>query len=106
MGWHDLTVEQTYFEEAEPFVFDSPDTYTDAEAPIASTRTYDWNHSIGEIVTALLTHGLRLDRLEEHDWTVYPRYPWLKKTDDGRWVPPPDAVRVPLSFTLTATKVA
>lgn len=100
----DLTVEHTYFEEAEPFVDDFDGTYTDASTLIANTRTYEWNHSIGEIVTAVLANGLHLDRLEEHDWTVSPRYPWLERSNDGRWLTPHGATRVPLSFTLTATK--
>ena len=37
--------------------------------------TYEWNHGLGEIVSALLDAGLRLTRLEEHDsvpWDAQP----------------------------------
>lgn len=104
LSWEDLRVETSYFEEQKPFVDDSAKTYTDGDTTITSTRVYEWNHSVGEIVTAVLGHGMGIDSLAEHDWTVYGRYPWLIKTDDGRWRPPPGAVRVPLSLTLTATK--
>jgi hypothetical protein len=70
-------------------------------APIASRRSYEWNHGIGETVTALIRHGLRLEWLVEHDWTGYPRFPWLLQRGEGQWAPP-GAPRVPLTFSLLA----
>jgi SAM-dependent methyltransferase len=99
-----LEVEHTYFEEAEPFVDDSDATYTDAPRPVASVRSYEWNHSIGEIVTALVGAGLRVDWLTEHDWTVWPRFPWLVPNADGEWTTPPHMARMPLTFSLVATR--
>jgi SAM-dependent methyltransferase len=99
-----LAVEYTYFEESEPFIEDSDVTYTDAERPIENQRTYEWNHSLGEIVTALLSRGLVVDCLVEHDWTVWPRFSWLVRTEDGQWTMPPGMPRIPLTFTLVATK--
>jgi SAM-dependent methyltransferase len=60
-------VAHAYFEQAEPEVDDAGVSYTDADRPIAHARTYQWNHGLGEVVTALIRHGLRLDRLVEHD---------------------------------------
>lgn len=97
-------IEYSYFEEDGPFVDDSALTYTDAYRPLTATRSYEWNHSLGEIVNAVIGHGLRVDRLKEHDWTVWRRYPWLQEDDQGRWCPPRDRARFPLSFTLLATK--
>ncbi len=100
----DLRLEHTYFEEAQPYVDDVDITYTDGDARISSRRTYEWNHSMGEIVTAVARQGLTVDSLSEHDWTVWPRFPWLVETADGRWGVPPDRPRLPLSFTLLASK--
>jgi SAM-dependent methyltransferase len=99
-------VEHTYFEESEPYVDDSGETYTDADLPIASVRTYEWNHGLGEIVTALIGNGLRIDRLVEHDWTVWKRFPWLVGDSEGNWRSPEGMPRMPLTFTLQATKVS
>jgi SAM-dependent methyltransferase len=95
-----------YFEEAEPFVWDSDQTYTDATRRIEHGRTYEWNHSIGEIVTALVDHGLTIDRLEEHDWTVCQLRPWLVESEPGRWRAKPGSPRLPLSFSLLAHRRA
>jgi len=99
----DLRFQYSYFEEAQPASYDDATTYTDGDAPLANTRTYEWNHSLGEIVTAVLAHGLQIDQLTEHDWTTYPRFPWLIQTGERRWRSPTERPRVPLSFTLLAS---
>jgi SAM-dependent methyltransferase len=96
----------SYFEEPEPFVDDSEATYTDAERPIANQRTYEWNHGLGETITALLDHGLRLRWLVEHDWTVWQRFPWLVRDDEGHWTTPAGVPRMPLTFSLLAERPA
>src|SRR5207249_3035329 len=59
-----------------------------------------------EQCAGLLAPGLRLDRREEHDWTAWPRFPWLLQNAEGNWTNPPDMPRVALSFSLLACKPA
>jgi SAM-dependent methyltransferase len=98
-------LEHTYFEEPDPYVDDSEETYTDADGPLVNVRSYEWNHSLGQVVTALVERGLRLDTLEEHDWTVHQQFPWLIETAPGHWTTPPGRSRLPLSFTVVATRM-
>jgi SAM-dependent methyltransferase len=102
LGDHDAVFEFSYFEEAEGVMFDDGAMYTDGPALVEDRQTFEWNHSIGEIVNALLNEGLILDSLIEHDWTRYRRFPWLEVDDDGRWASPTHRPRIPLSFTLQA----
>ena len=83
-----------------------PGTYADATATEAlpGDTTYGWNHGLGEIVGAVLARGLRVDHLDEHDWTSFRRYPWLVETAEELFVVPEGRLRVPLSFTLLATR--
>ncbi|HVA52961.1 MAG TPA: class I SAM-dependent methyltransferase [Acidimicrobiales bacterium] len=91
-----------YFEEIDrPYVDDGAFTYTDGEG-LRSTRTYEWNHSLGEVVSALRARGLVLDSLTEHDWTVFQQYPWLVESTTGHFVVPEGRPRVPLTFTVLA----
>jgi SAM-dependent methyltransferase len=107
LSYHEpLALEWSYFEETEPWVEESEGTYTDGDVKLANTRTFEWNHSLGEIVTALLAQDLQLTHLEEHDWTVFHRHPSLQEQPDGRWTLAPGSVRIPLSYTLMATKRA
>jgi SAM-dependent methyltransferase len=97
-------VEHTYFEEPDPYVDDSDQTYTDAGQPLAHVRSYEWNHGLGQVVTALIERGLRIDALVEHDWTVHQQFPWLVETAPGLWTTPPGRPRMPLTFTVVATR--
>lgn len=100
------TLVHTYFEEAEALVDDSGATYTDGGDPggLGHSTVYEWNHSLGEIVTALLDQGLCLQRLSEHDWVTFMRFPFLVPLDAGRWTTPTGRVRLPLSFSLVARR--
>ncbi|MDQ1359829.1 MAG: hypothetical protein QOJ44_206 [Acidimicrobiaceae bacterium] len=101
-----LVIEHGYFETEAPFVDDSDATYTDASRPLVNRRTYDWNHGLGETVTALIDHGMRIDRLEEHNWHVHQQFPWLVELSAGHWVAPPEYPQIPLTFTVVATRSA
>jgi SAM-dependent methyltransferase len=102
LGDGELRIEETYFERGEPFVSDSEVTYTDGDGRLDHQRTYQWNHSIGEVVSALLARGMVLDALHEHPWTDFPRFPFLRVDERGRWAFPVDMPAVPLSFTVLA----
>lgn len=104
MSDDDVVIEHTWFEERDPFVDDAGETYTDGGSGLVNRRTYEWNHGLGETVTALLNHGLVLVSLVEHDWTVWPRFPWLVPADEGRWRLPEGRARFPLSFSLVARR--
>lgn len=102
----ELTIAWTYFEEPVPYRDTPVGSYADPGAgdALAGGETFSWNHGIGETVAALLGRGLRIDRLDEHDWTSFPRFPWLVAADDERYVIPAGRPRVPLSFTLVASR--
>ena len=103
-GGQELLPDRSYFEEAEPVAETSEQTYTDAERPLTATLSYSWNHSLGEIVGALLAEGLALEALIEHDWTSYPRLASMRRVADQRYVLPEGHPRLPLSFTVLARR--
>ena len=88
-----------YFEEPDgPLVSDTDATYTDGPT-LTSTRSFEWNHSLSEIVQALRDEGLLLEMFEEHDWTFFQQYPWLIE-ENGVFRVPADYPSRPLTFTL------
>ena len=90
---------------AEPLRFDEPGTYVPTDAVFEHNKSREWNHGMGEIVTAVLDAGLRLTMLVEHD-----SVPWeaieglMTQADDGEWRLTRFADRLPLSYTLQAVK--
>ncbi|MEO7061320.1 MAG: class I SAM-dependent methyltransferase [Lapillicoccus sp.] len=104
-----LTATYPYFETTEPVVWDEADTYvgpaSHEEHRIEHTTTHSWNHGLGETVTGILRHGLRLDLLEEHDTVPFCPFPGMMTVDDlGEWRMTAHPERFPLSFTIAATK--
>lgn len=100
-----LVVRYPYFETPEPVIFDDPGTYVATEAVIEHGVTHTWNHSIADIVTALLDAGLTLTGLAEHDSVPWEALPGLMTRDiAGEWRLTDNPSRVPCSFTIQAVK--
>ncbi|MFE7564404.1 class I SAM-dependent methyltransferase [Kitasatospora sp. NPDC057500] len=98
------TVEYDYFQ-AEGTVWNEAGTYTDGEmAATVPARTVEWQHGIGEVVSALVAAGLRIEFLHEHDFTVFARFPVLEQDRGYRF--PAGQPRVPLMYSLRAGKPA
>lgn len=103
----DLHLRFPYFERQEPLEWDDEQSYVPTAAALTATKTYEWNHSLGEIVTALIEHGLRIDMLVEHEsvpWEALPGQMTLRA--DGEWALTERSGVAPLSYTLRATKAA
>ena len=102
-----LTLAFPYFEQPVPLEWDDDSTYVEVSAPLQSTRTYEWNRGLGEIVTALLDRGLRIDALIEHDsvpWEALPGRMTLRP--DGEYALTEQPSVMPLSYTIRASKPA
>ena len=100
-----LTLAFPYFEQPAPLEWDDDSTYVEVSAPLQSTRTYEWNRGLGEIVTALLDRGLRIDALIEHDsvpWEALPGRMTLRP--DGEYALAEQPSVMPLSYTIRASK--
>lgn len=98
-----LALAKPYFDAGEPQHYAHTTTYADAEVPADSADTYEWQHSLSEIVQALLDAGLTLTSLAEHTTIPWRALPQMTQTE-GRWALPDGADRLPLTFSLTATK--
>ncbi len=55
-----LKIEYPYFEREQPMTWEEDTSYIqDPDAPkITATRSHQWNHSWGEIISALIRAGL------------------------------------------------
>src|SRR5205823_4839240 len=67
LGDDGRTVQHDYFDAGGQEV-DYQHTYTDGP-PMTNTRQVQWQHPLGEVLTALATAGLRLDFFHEHEVT-------------------------------------
>ena len=94
-----------YFELEEPIVWDEGGTYVETDVEFQHNRTLEWNHGLGEIVTALLDQGLVLETLVEHDsipWDAFPGH--TEELPGGEFRLKDRPWRLPHSYTISATK--
>ncbi len=99
-----LALRHDYLEGRGPRALNSPRTYTDGPPLPTTTITYEWAHGLGEVVTALLSAGLRITVLREIDALPWPRWPWMLPTDAGWWRLPDDRPKLPLLYAVAAVK--
>jgi SAM-dependent methyltransferase len=98
-------LEFPYYEQAEPVVWREETTYG-GEGRVTSPESVEWNHSLAEIVTAVMDAGLELTSLTEHDSVPWDALPGLMVLDPatGEYRLRDRPERLPATFTLTARK--
>lgn len=84
-----------------PFETLALETYADGLA-LPRHSEYNWTWTVGEVVTALASAGLRVERLRELPADVRQRLRSMVRSPDGSWRLPGDPL--PCLFTLIATR--
>lgn len=101
-----VVVADPYFERPEPTIDDEDGTYVETSVSFTHNAAASWNHGLGEIVTALIDHGMQLTGLTEHD-----SVPWealtghMVRDERGEWRLRERPWRLAASYTLQAVKV-
>lgn len=102
-----LVVDHPYFETDEPIVWDGGGTYVETDVEFVHNVTHEWNHGIGEIVTALLHNGMQITMLEEHDtvpWEALPGLMSIVPDTNHEWRLTDRPERLAHTYTLQAVK--
>jgi SAM-dependent methyltransferase len=102
-----LVVEYPYFERDEPTVFDEAGTYVSTDVEFEQTITHEWNHGLGEVISALLAEGMTITALTEHDsvpWEALPGQ--MTKLGNDEWRLTDRPWRLPHSYTLQAVRTS
>jgi len=103
-GASDLVVSRPYFTPDEPLRFEEDGSYADRNAQLEHRVTYSWPHPVGEVVTALIDAGLRIDFLHEFPFTVEEFFPSCVAGPDGTFRLAKHDGSVPLLYSIKATK--
>jgi SAM-dependent methyltransferase len=103
-----LVLEYPYIETADAIVWDEGEegtTYVETDVVFEKNVTHEWNHGLGQIITALLDAGMELTLFEEHDTVPWDALPG-QMTDTGggemRLTDRPN--RLPHTYTIGARK--
>jgi 2-polyprenyl-3-methyl-5-hydroxy-6-metoxy-1,4-benzoquinol methylase len=88
----------------DPIISEVDSTYTGDAARLDCGRIHEWDHPLSDIIGSLLENGLRLDFFHEHELLPWKRFPMMQLTGDRLYSLPPGIPRMPLSFSLKASK--
>ncbi len=93
-----------YFHSEEPIVIEPHvGNYADPDAQITK-REFGWQHSMADIVNALISNGLQIEYLREYPFMTWQGFPTLVEDAEGHWSMPPGQPQLPLSFAIRAHK--
>jgi hypothetical protein len=100
-----VALEFPYFEQTEPQVWDEEGTYVPTDAVFTHNTTHQWNHGLGEIVTAVLDAGLTVTGLVEHQSVPWDAIPGkMTEVGDREWQLTDRPERLPHTYTLQAVR--
>ncbi|MCP5103936.1 MAG: class I SAM-dependent methyltransferase, partial [bacterium] len=97
-----LTVRYPYFHSPTPEKWEAEGSYADRDA-VLEYPSYEWSHSMGDIINALLSAGLQIEFLHEFPYCCYARFPFMERGEDGLWrMNTKD--QIPMMFSIKAGK--
>ena len=100
----ELVVCRPYFTLDEPRRFEEDGSYADRDAQLKHRVTYSWPHPVGDVVTALIDAGLRIDFLHEFPFTTEEFFPSCVAGPEGSFRLDKHDGSVPLLYSIKATK--
>lgn len=101
-----LSVHYPYFHEPEPMRFENEGSYAGPQGDAAHRVTYEWTHSLGDVVNALISAGLRIEFLHEFPYACYQMLPCMVQGPNGWWRLEGKDGCIPMTFSLKARKGA
>ena len=92
----------SYFK-SDPIIETKNTTYTDQSAVQMDTfQEITWNHSLDEVLGALLEVGLTLTHFKEYAYSPYPCFSHIKETSPGQYQIIGLEDKIPMVYSLTA----
>jgi len=99
----DFTHIKYAYENQEVIVTENEGTYTDRNADIKG-KEYSWNHSISEVLNALVGAGLKIEFFNEHMYSPYPCFRNTVETEKDKWHIKGMEGKLPMVYSLKAVK--
>ena len=99
----DFTHIKYYYDNKALIVMEDQPTYTGDKNEIAG-KEYSWNHSISEVLNALINAGLKIEFFNEHTFSPYSNFKNSVETGTGKWHIKGMEGKIPMVYSLRAVK--
>lgn len=92
-----------YYDNRELIVMENMPTYT-GDANAIQGKEYSWNHSISEILNALIKAGLKIELFNEHNFSPYSNFDKSVEVEKGKWQIKGMEGKIPMVYSIRAVK--
>jgi SAM-dependent methyltransferase len=100
---NDFTKIAYSYENREVIITENEGTYTDRNADIQG-KEYSWNHSISEVLNALIGVGLRIELFNEYMYSPYPCFNNVVEFEKDKWHIKGLEGKIPMVYSVKAIK--
>ena len=99
----DFTHIKYFYDNHELIITENQGTYTDRNAAIQG-KEYSWNHSLSEVINALVKAGLQLQSFNEYMYSPYPCFGNMVETEKGHWQIKGMEGKIPMVYSIRAIR--
>ena len=103
-GTTDLAVRHRYFTQGQPIEWKVQGSYADRTADVRQPVSYEWMHTMADVINALIGAGLTIEFLHEFPFITWQQFPFMVEGADGYWRLPERESSVPLLFSIRARR--
>ncbi|MCW4049894.1 MAG: class I SAM-dependent methyltransferase [Candidatus Bathyarchaeota archaeon] len=99
----ELRIKYSYWHSDEPLSWEQDGTYADDDAKVKNKKSYEWQHTVSDVVNSLIKAGLNIQEIGEYPFLVWQYVKKAEKIDDEYWKIPGDPL--PQAWSVKAVKV-
>lgn len=96
-------IEHPYFHNKKPMKYNVQGSYAEPDADFSHT-CYQWCHGLGDVVTALISAGLKLEFVHEWPYSAYNCCPFFEESEQGHYILKSRPNTIPLMFSIRAIR--
>ncbi|MBD3192499.1 MAG: methyltransferase domain-containing protein [Candidatus Heimdallarchaeota archaeon] len=101
----DFRIDKTYFSPSKPYKYTADGSYAaEPNEKYEPTPIYEWGHKMSEVINAIIKAGLDIQFLHEFPFSPFPRFAFLKQSEDGYWRYDNPDIQLPLIYSIKAVK--
>jgi ubiquinone/menaquinone biosynthesis C-methylase UbiE len=98
----ELKQRYSYWHSDEPMSWEEDGTYADENAKVENKKSFEWQHSVSDILNALIKSGLTIDEIGEYPELVWSHVPSSIRIDEEYFRIPGDPL--PQTWSVLASK--
>jgi SAM-dependent methyltransferase len=97
-----LEIKYSYWHNHEPLTWEDEGTYANKDAKVENKKSYEWQHSVGDVVNSLIKAGLVIQEIGEYKDLWWQYLPIAKPVGDGSYIIPGN--KLPQMWSVKAGK--